>query len=130
MKLTLEYHSGNPNLCRIPELKIKTIPECEGGGYSISREQAEALYQAVNIVHAIQSDEEWKSIDTAPRDGSKVWVYVAPKDRLQGYEGYEGYECWCAYHPNTDWYVDPNRTVTHWSPELTELFRKRRRRNE
>lgn len=47
MILTIQYHAGNPNLCRIPELKIRAMPECEGGGYYLLREQAEEIIRAV-----------------------------------------------------------------------------------
>lgn len=50
MKLTVQYHAGNPNMCRIPELKLRTLPECEGGGWYLPREQAELLAQAVNAL--------------------------------------------------------------------------------
>lgn len=46
MKLTVQYHAGNPNICRIPELKIRAMPECEGGGWYLPREQAEFLVRA------------------------------------------------------------------------------------
>lgn len=48
MKLTVEYHAGNHGMCRIPELKIKLLPECEGGGWYLPREQAEMIVKAVN----------------------------------------------------------------------------------
>jgi len=46
MKLTIQYHAGNPNMCRIPELTIRQMPECEGGGWYLPREQAELLVRA------------------------------------------------------------------------------------
>ncbi len=53
MKLTVEYHAGNPNICRIPELKIRAVPECEGGGWYLPREQAEMIVKAVNLLGVI-----------------------------------------------------------------------------
>lgn len=50
MKLTIQYHAGNPNLCRIPELTIRQMPECEGGGWYLPREQAEAIVRAVGAL--------------------------------------------------------------------------------
>lgn len=47
MNLTVRYHTGNPNLCRIPELRIRSLPECEGGGWYMPREQAELIVKAV-----------------------------------------------------------------------------------
>lgn len=50
MKLTVEYHAGNPRLCRIPELKIREMPECEGGGWYIPREQAEQIVKSLALL--------------------------------------------------------------------------------
>lgn len=50
MKLTIQFHGGNPSLCRIPELKIGVMPECEGGGWYMPREQAELLVRAVEVL--------------------------------------------------------------------------------
>jgi len=47
MKFTVQYHAGNPNLCRIPELNIGVMPECEGGGWYMPREQAELIVRAI-----------------------------------------------------------------------------------
>lgn len=46
MKLTIQYHLGNPNMCRIPELTIRPMAECEGGGWWMPREQAERIVSA------------------------------------------------------------------------------------
>lgn len=51
MKLTIQYHAGNPGLCRIPELKIGIMPECEGGGWHMPREQAELIVRAVEALN-------------------------------------------------------------------------------
>jgi hypothetical protein len=51
-KLTIEYHAGNPSLCRIPELTIRSMPECEGGGWYMPREQAEMLVRGVPAMTA------------------------------------------------------------------------------
>lgn len=51
MKLTIQYHAGNPNLCRIPELKIGVMPVCEGGGWYMTREQAELIVRAVEALN-------------------------------------------------------------------------------
>lgn len=53
---------------------------------------------------------EWELIATAPRDGTEVWVFVAPRDGLRGFQ------CVCAYHPDAGWCADELREVTHWQP--------------
>jgi hypothetical protein len=50
MKLTLMQHAGNPNMCRIPELTIRAMPKCEGGGWYLPRRQAEFLVRAAEAV--------------------------------------------------------------------------------
>jgi len=45
--LELRYHSAMPGWCRIIGLKIKAIPECEGGGFAIVQPQAEAICAAL-----------------------------------------------------------------------------------
>lgn len=56
MKLTIQHHAGNPNLCRIPELTIRPMPECEGGGWYMPREQAEALVKMSERLAPIPPD--------------------------------------------------------------------------
>jgi hypothetical protein len=41
--LVLKYHPAMPNWCKIIGLKIKPIPECEGGGFAVYRHQAEII---------------------------------------------------------------------------------------
>lgn len=53
---------------------------------------------------------QWQPIETAPRDGSAVWVYAAPRD------GLSGFQCWCVWHQDAGWCVDELRIVTHWRP--------------
>lgn len=46
--LTIQVHLGNPKMARIPELTIRTLPECEGGGWYMPADQAEAVVRAWN----------------------------------------------------------------------------------
>lgn len=46
--LTLQVHLGNPKMARIPELTIRPLPECEGGGWYMPADQAEAIVRAWN----------------------------------------------------------------------------------
>ena len=52
----------------------------------------------------------WQPIETAPRDGTLVWVYTAERDGLPAFQGP------CAYHPDAGWCADELREVTHWKP--------------
>lgn len=46
--LTVQVHLGNPKIARIAELDIRTLRECEGGGWYMPASQAEALVSAWN----------------------------------------------------------------------------------
>lgn len=46
--LTVQVHLGNPKMARIPELTIRAMPECEGGGWYMPADQAEAIAAAWN----------------------------------------------------------------------------------
>lgn len=49
MKLSIRYHAGNPNMCRIPELQIRQMAECEGGGWWMPKEHAEWLVRISDV---------------------------------------------------------------------------------
>lgn len=66
MKLTTLYHAGNPNLCRIPELTIRSMPECEGGGWYLPKDQAEAL---------VQLSERAKQLDDLIKLAAEMWSH-------------------------------------------------------
>lgn len=53
----------------------------------------------------------WRPIDTAPTDGTEVWVFV------QGAHDLSSFQCVCAYHPGTGWCADELRHITHWMPK-------------
>lgn len=55
----------------------------------------------------------WQPIETAPTDGTMVWVYAAEHD------GLPAFQCPCAYHHGGGWCVDELRYVTHWVPIKT-----------
>ena len=62
---------------------------------------------------------EWKPIETAPKDGTVVWVDVAA--RSEGVqEELPAFQTCCAYHPDAGWCADELREVTHWMPLLPE----------
>lgn len=57
---------------------------------------------------------KWRPIETAPTDGSEVWVYVAAA------HGLGSFCCKAAYHPDAGWCCDELRETTRWMP-LKEL---------
>lgn len=87
MKLTIQYHSGNPNLCRIPELDVRRMPVCEGGGWWMPRAQAERLIalssEKTSLTEdmelagfeAIEEYERWKTDRVFPRPSliAHIW---------------------------------------------------------
>lgn len=52
----------------------------------------------------------WQPIKTAPRDGTFVWVWAAPRDTLPGFVEL------ARYHEDAGWCVDELRVVTLWQP--------------
>jgi hypothetical protein len=52
----------------------------------------------------------WRPIAEAPRDGTRVLVWAAPYDDL------EGFHTIAAYHADAGWCVCELRYVTHWMP--------------
>lgn len=66
-------------------------------------EAAIASYLAAEV-------EPWQLIETAPQDGTLVWVYVAAAHGLPAFQSV------CAYHLDGGWCCDELRAVTHWKP--------------
>jgi hypothetical protein len=49
----LKYHSAMPNWCKIVGLDIKIVPEWEGGGFMVRRDQAEQIVRNSLIVNSL-----------------------------------------------------------------------------
>lgn len=47
--ITISYHSAMPNWSKLNGLKIRAVPECEGGGFAVDRLQAEAIIALLQI---------------------------------------------------------------------------------
>lgn len=80
-------------------------------------EDADVYLQRKRIEMEYQSRirEERQPIETAPQDGTEVWVYVA--EESAGWDDpLPAFECKAAYHPDAGWCVDELRQVTHWRP--------------
>lgn len=79
--LTVQVHLGNPKMARILELTIRTLPECEGGGWFMPADQAEAIASCWNsrAQALVASDATcnrhlqvgWSPASTAPQDGEE-----------------------------------------------------------
>ena len=54
--LSVQVHLGNPNMARIPELTIRQMPVCEGGGWYMPADQAQALVEVWNNTLAIRAN--------------------------------------------------------------------------
>lgn len=52
----------------------------------------------------------WQPIDSAPTDGTVVWVYN------DAAHGLPGFCCKAAYHPDAGWCCDELREATLWMP--------------
>jgi len=53
---------------------------------------------------------DWQPIETAPKDGTCVLVFVAARDDLPSFV------TTCAWHKDAGWCADELRSVTHWMP--------------
>lgn len=74
--LTIQTHLGNPKMARIPELTIRAMPECEGGGWFMPTEQAEALVAVWN---------GFVDMSPEPRAPLPTWAQLSAywKDRFE-----------------------------------------------
>lgn len=47
--ITIRYHAAMPNWCKLNGLEIKAVPLCEGGGFAVRRDQAEAIIALLQL---------------------------------------------------------------------------------
>ena len=47
-KYEVQYHAGNPSICRVKGLTLKQLPECEGGGWFTDEKIAKIICEALN----------------------------------------------------------------------------------
>jgi len=59
---------------------------------------------------ALRQLTEWKPIESAPRDGTPIWVWAPPAHGLSAMHSL------CAYHPDAGFCIDELRDPTHWRP--------------
>jgi hypothetical protein len=60
---------------------------------------------------------EWQPIETAPMDGTIVWIITdSIYDGGPGTIGLKPILCLASYHPDGGWTVDELRQATHWMP--------------
>lgn len=82
MKLTIQYHSGNPDICRIPELKIRHLPECEGGGWWMPRRQAEDILSFSTVGTELTEEMEQAGFDAIEEYDTMKAAGVLPRPSL------------------------------------------------
>ena len=52
----LRFHHAIPGWCRVVGLHIRTIPECEGGGFMVTEVQAKIIMDALNANAALEGN--------------------------------------------------------------------------
>ncbi len=85
---------------------------------SLPEEPSEAMLErGVRVAAASGADltgtqlhDGWRDIESAPKDGTFVWVWAAPYDTLPGFVEY------ARYHEDAGWCVDELREVRLWQP--------------
>lgn len=65
------------------------------------RKTAAALRQLLN---------PWRGIESAPKDGTEIIVYVPATGK------FKAFAVSASYHPDAGFCVDPLRETTHWMP--------------
>lgn len=62
---------------------------------------------------------EWRDIESAPRDGTRVLVYAQlnpPEKWHESIRDMPPFMCVAGYHPDGGWCVCTEREATHWMP--------------
>lgn len=64
------------------------------------------------------TEDSWRPIETAPRDGTRVLVYACVRDPSHWIIGGDlpPFQCVTSYHPDGGWTVCEIREATHWRP--------------
>lgn len=98
--------------------------KCVYGGGSLSGDGSGSTYCAVrawqrklpvaDAILALLRERgalvEWRPIESAPKDGTPVLVWVAAA------HGLDPFITRCAWHDDAGWCADELREVTHWMP--------------
>jgi len=63
-ELELRYHAAMPNWCKLVGLEIRTVPECEGGGFMIQKDQAEHIARSLEREKALGEAQDPDMLDT------------------------------------------------------------------
>lgn len=84
---------------------IDAIEACDWSHVSIGNKAI--LRQAATALR-LSAGGGWRTMDSAPKDGTEVLVYAPP------YAGLGDIICKAAWHNDAGWCVDELRTVTHW----------------
>ena len=66
---------------------------------------------------ALKAEREWRPIESAPRDGTRVLVYAPPPDPAKWHGSTLGsLICTVEYHADGGWCVCEIRKATRWQP--------------
>lgn len=79
-------------------------------GADMARADADRLADAILSSGLVVPAPRWMPIETVPKDGTEVWVYLAER------EGLPAFQTRCAWHPDAGWCACELREVTHWMP--------------
>lgn len=103
-----------PDHLSIIAIPVGRDPEEHAGAFNdagfVATCDPQTILALLDRIEMLESRAEWQPIETAPRDGTEVWVYVAAA------HGLPSFECMCAYHEDAGWCADELREVTHWQP--------------
>ena len=61
-------------------------------------------------IKSLTAHDEWRPIETAPKDGTIIWIYAPPA------HGLPALQTQCAWHPDAGFCVCELREPTHWMP--------------
>lgn len=68
-------------------------------------------------IAALKAEREWRPIESAPRDGTRVLVYAPPPDPAKWHGSTLGsLICTVEYHADGGWCVCEIREATRWQP--------------
>lgn len=91
--------------------EIKTMIERMEQDFLLHSEGfALTAHAATAMLRELLAEREWRDMDSAPIDGTKIIVWAAPA------HGLPGFATLAAYHPDAGWCVDELCEATKWLP--------------
>lgn len=62
-KYEVQYSLGNPKLCRVTGLKLRVMPEYEGGGWATDERTAKIIAEAMNAAEGPNAHFDFGGVD-------------------------------------------------------------------